>query len=844
MEIKGYSLAILGDSGVGKTSFATRFCGENFNDENKEKLKPTRGAEYFQRIFYYNKESVKVDIYDISGNKKYEKVSKYLYRYVRSIILMYNISKVETFEHLKYYFDNIGNISVENPSIFIVGNFNDKAAQRQVFEGHLKKYKNYGVSKFYEISALNSQDKDFKIILDDVTRRIVDSAKWYETKIYKDLGDLNSIENENKNEKLKKDLKIFNKDKKPYYLRCKACKKLFIIKLKTIFNEINFICDNCKTNETIKIRNINDYIKDISNIINCQICLKKTDSKYKLVYCPKCKQFICPSCEKVHDKKFKYRKEDNDSYHNKCPYYLMDIECLEDSQKNIGHCKKCEISFCAKCFSNHKQHEITYFDDFVEQLIKENIEKIHKETEIIKSVKNNCQDCINTIRKIFEDFIKIKEQEIRLKTDLVNQLSYIQYNYQLIETVRNFRYLTEIKYDTNSSWDQKLTDLFDVLHSPIQIKNINIQKNENSIPSTIELGYNDRRKGSEKKEITDFCSMNNDKYIGITFSDGSLELYDHLINNKKPLNIFHIFDNKEIESITKSNRNVNNYFLCSENIIKNIEFYDNYKNYKIIKEIVGEEDSVFIFTLELKDYIIAIDTFNKIYLFDRENKKVGEVTECIDSLGRKQIYSLNEISKNKFYVTFNKKEDNDGRASAGRPNLNYGFDEMSADVGDNNFNETIINIGTKIINIDNCRVVNQYLLPDKEEVLGAIHDSVILIRDDVYNSIILFDADTYKIIRRFYLELGGKPVFLDVINRRAKLVDFILVDENFNIFQNIFEEDAKNITQISGVRNVSNNYKIKINIFNRGKIINNPFRSIVNYIGENKFIVVNYSKAE
>ena len=841
MDIKGYSLAILGDSGVGKTCFATRFCGENFNEENKERLKPTRGAEYFQRIFYYNKESIKIDIYDISGDKKYEKVSKYLYRYVRSIILMYNICNLETFEHLQYFFDNIGSISVENPLIYIVGNFSDRAkSQRQVNDAHLLKYKNYEVSKFYEISALNSQDRDFKIILDDITRGIVDSGKWYETKIYKDLGDLNSVENENKNEKLKKDLKNFNKEKKPYYLRCKVCEKLFIIKFKTIFNEINFICDNCKINETIKIAEINKYIEDISNRINCQMCLKKTDSKYKLIYCTTCKKYFCPSCEKSHDKKFKLKKEDNDSFHNKCPYYLMDIECLEDSQKNIGHCKKCEISFCTKCFSNHKQHDITYFDDFVEQLINENKEKILKETEIIKNVKNNCQDCINTIRNIFEDFISIKEKEIKLKTDLVNQLSFIQYNYQLIETVRNFRYLTEIKYDKKSSWDQKLTDLFEVLHSPIQIKNINIQKKEYNTPSRIELSYNDRGKASDLKEITDFCSMNNDKYIGITFSDGTLELYDDFIQSKEPISIFHIFNNKEIESIRKSNRNVNNFYLCAENIIKNIEFYDNYKNYKIMKEIVDEEDKVFIFTLELNDYIVAIDSFNKIYLFDRENKKVGEITDCIDRLGRKQIFSINEISNNKFYITFNKKEDNNGRASAGRPNLKYGFDELTVDVGDNNFNETIIDIGTKIVNIDNCRVVNQYLLPNKEEVLGAIHDSVILIRDDVYNSIILFDADTYKIIKRFYWELGGKPVFLDIINRRAKLVDFILVDENFNIFQNIFEEEAKNITQISGVKNVENDYKININDFNRGKIINNPFRSIVNYIGENKFIVVNY----
>ena len=313
MEIKGYSLAILGDSGVGKTCFATRFCGENFNEENRERLKSTRGAEYFQRIFYYNKESIKIDIYDISGDKKFEKVSKYLYSNVRSIILMYNICDSKTFEHLEYFLDNIGKISVENPSIFIVGNFSDKAQyERQVKEDKIIEFRKRRGLKYYEISALKSQDKDFKIILDDITRGIVDSGKWYETKIYKDLGDLNSIENENKTEKLKKELKNFNKEKKPYYLRCEICERLYIIKFKTIFNELNFICDNCKVNETVKIPDINRYIDFISNRINCQMCSKKIDSKYKLVYCTTCKKYLCPNCEKSHDKKFKLKKDENE----------------------------------------------------------------------------------------------------------------------------------------------------------------------------------------------------------------------------------------------------------------------------------------------------------------------------------------------------------------------------------------------------------------------------------------------------------------------------------------------------------------------------------------------------
>ena len=69
MEVKAYSLAILGDKGVGKTSFSNRITQNIFN----QKEKPTIGAEYFQKIFYYNNQSIKLDIFGTSGNEKYKK---------------------------------------------------------------------------------------------------------------------------------------------------------------------------------------------------------------------------------------------------------------------------------------------------------------------------------------------------------------------------------------------------------------------------------------------------------------------------------------------------------------------------------------------------------------------------------------------------------------------------------------------------------------------------------------------------------------------------------------------------------------------------------------------------
>ena len=66
MEAKGFSLAILGDEGVGKTSFCKRYMDKPFDPNEK----PTLRGEYFQKIFFENNDTIKIDIFDTSGNPK------------------------------------------------------------------------------------------------------------------------------------------------------------------------------------------------------------------------------------------------------------------------------------------------------------------------------------------------------------------------------------------------------------------------------------------------------------------------------------------------------------------------------------------------------------------------------------------------------------------------------------------------------------------------------------------------------------------------------------------------------------------------------------------------------
>ena len=69
--------------------------------------------------------------------KNIKKISRYLYRDTRSIILMYKINDGNSFIHLKTYLDMIGQYSVGNPIIYIVGNFWDLKESREVSQEDL-----------------------------------------------------------------------------------------------------------------------------------------------------------------------------------------------------------------------------------------------------------------------------------------------------------------------------------------------------------------------------------------------------------------------------------------------------------------------------------------------------------------------------------------------------------------------------------------------------------------------------------------------------------------------------------------------------------------------------------
>ena len=94
-----YRIVIIGDSGVGKTTFMNKYIA---NKNFKISPVPTVGIDFGSKIIDGpENKKIKIHLWDTSGNKNYRKIAECYYVGVAGAVLMYNVSSRESFESLK-----------------------------------------------------------------------------------------------------------------------------------------------------------------------------------------------------------------------------------------------------------------------------------------------------------------------------------------------------------------------------------------------------------------------------------------------------------------------------------------------------------------------------------------------------------------------------------------------------------------------------------------------------------------------------------------------------------------------------------------------------------------------
>ena len=102
---------------------------------------------------------MKVRIWDTDGREKYRKMNEGFYKSADSIILVYDITRKETFEECKnYYKNNIKDLCKNNAQIILIGNKNDLEEKREVTKEEGFKFSSKNKYMFKETSCLKNEN--------------------------------------------------------------------------------------------------------------------------------------------------------------------------------------------------------------------------------------------------------------------------------------------------------------------------------------------------------------------------------------------------------------------------------------------------------------------------------------------------------------------------------------------------------------------------------------------------------------------------------------------------------------------------------------------------------------
>ena len=146
-----YKVLLLGDSSVGKTCVLLRYCDKTFQEAHLS----TIGLDYrLKTMTLENGKNIKLQIWDTAGQDRFRAITKNYYKGANGIILIYDVTNLQTYENVKNWINQIREEANPNVVIYLAGNKIDVNEELRVVrtEEGQKIADEYNLP-FYETSA-------------------------------------------------------------------------------------------------------------------------------------------------------------------------------------------------------------------------------------------------------------------------------------------------------------------------------------------------------------------------------------------------------------------------------------------------------------------------------------------------------------------------------------------------------------------------------------------------------------------------------------------------------------------------------------------------------------------
>ncbi|CAI8615751.1 unnamed protein product [Vicia faba] len=123
-----FKVVVIGDSAVGKTQILSRFTKNEFCFDSKS----TIGVEFQTKTVTINGKLIKAQIWDTAGQERYRAVTSAYYRGALGAMLVYDITKRQTFDHVARWVEELRSHADGSIVIMLIGNKGDLVDQRVV----------------------------------------------------------------------------------------------------------------------------------------------------------------------------------------------------------------------------------------------------------------------------------------------------------------------------------------------------------------------------------------------------------------------------------------------------------------------------------------------------------------------------------------------------------------------------------------------------------------------------------------------------------------------------------------------------------------------------------------
>ena len=188
-----FKVVLLGDGGVGKTTFVKR----HLTGEFEKKYIATQGVDVNSIIFYTNRGPIKLNLWDTAGQEKLGGLREGYYIGANAAIMMFDVTSRITYKNIPKWYKDLTRIC-EGIPIVLVGNKVDQK-DRKVRARQITFHRTRNL-QYYDISAKSNYqyEKPFlwilKTLTGDANLYLTESISLAPPEIHMDQDQINQLQ--------------------------------------------------------------------------------------------------------------------------------------------------------------------------------------------------------------------------------------------------------------------------------------------------------------------------------------------------------------------------------------------------------------------------------------------------------------------------------------------------------------------------------------------------------------------------------------------------------------------------------------------------------------------------